>query len=377
MSKSAAPSDTMAERSAGSTWKQRVLLEADRRAVAAGLMAAVFLGVVAASAATPTPFRSVMRSTDVIHTLFQGLTTALITGVTLVVSINSLVLSQELGAVDDQRERLDGALEFRESVADTIDEPVSPADPGSFIAALVGACADRATAFRDALDQSTTDVDDADDADESDAGDADGSDAGDESDAGDADADDLFEDVDDFVTELTTHADRVRADLTDAQFGTYAVIGAALNFNYSWKVFQARRIGTVHADAIPDAARDAHADLLDALEQFGLAREHFKTLYFQWELIALSRAMLYAAVPALIVTISMLLFFNTAVVEGSILGVDVLVLAVAAATTVAVTPFLLLVSFLLRIATMARRTLAIGPFVLRRANRTTVPDGDE
>ncbi|WP_092815938.1 hypothetical protein [Halopenitus malekzadehii] len=364
MSQNAAPSDTMAERSAGSTWKQRVLLETDRRIVATGLMGAVFLAILTANAATPTPFRTVMQSTDVIHTLFQGLTTALITGVTLVVSINSLVLSQELGAVDDQRERLDGALSFRESVADVIDEPVSPADPGSFIAALVDACANRATAFQAAIDRSSGDIH-GDGAPSTDADDPSG------------DADDLSGDVDDFVTELTRHAERVRTDLTDAQFGTYAVIGPALDFNYSWKVFQARRIGAVHADEISESARETHEDLIDALEGFGLAREHFKTLYFQWELIALSRAMLYTAVPALIVTISMLLFFDTAVAQGSIFGVDVLVVAVAAATTIAVTPFLLLVSFLLRIATMAQRTLAIGPFVLRRSSRTTAVDGDE
>jgi hypothetical protein len=42
--------------------------------------------------------------------MFQGMTTATITGVTLVVTLSQLVFSQELGAVGDQRERMEGTI---------------------------------------------------------------------------------------------------------------------------------------------------------------------------------------------------------------------------------------------------------------------------
>ena len=146
---------------------------------------------------------------------------------------------------------------------------------------------------------------------------------------------------------------------------------AALNFNYSWKLYEARRLAREHEAVLGGEARQAVDDLIEVLEFFGPAREHFKTLYFQWELINLSRAMLYAAVPALVVTASMILYVDgAATVVGSTAGVDNLVWVVAGASAVALVPFLVLVSYVLRIATVAKRTLAIGPFVLRETGRT-------
>ncbi|SFS68136.1 hypothetical protein [Halostagnicola kamekurae] len=334
---SSQPSDTMAERSVDSTWKHTLLLNANRWLVTASLMLFVFVGLLVVNQLNPVSLRTLIEASDPVETLFQALVTALITGVTLVVSINSLVLSQELGAVADQRERLEGSMEFRKNVESSIDSPVSPPEPSSFLQAIVTASSKRAEEFRDAV-----------------------SDSRDE---------ELVERVENFVDNLTTHADSIRDDLEDAQFGTYSVVKSALDYNYSWKIFRARRIKQTHADSFTDDASDAYDELLESLKLFGIAREHFKTLYFQWELINLSRAMMYVAVPALLVTTSMLLFFDAGTASGTILGIDVLVWIVTAATTIAVTPFLVLIAYILRIATMAKRTLAIGPFILRESGR--------
>ncbi|SDQ25705.1 hypothetical protein [Natronobacterium texcoconense] len=331
------PSDTMAERSEDPTWKHHLLLNANRWLVTVGLMIFVFVGLLAIAELSPVSLRALMGEKEPVHTLFQALVTALITGVTLVVTINSLVLSQELGAVEDQRERLEGALEFRTDIEESIDAPISPPEPASFVQAIVAASEERAEDFRTAVSDSQDD--------------------------------ELIERVDDFVDNVTTHADAIRDDLETAQFGTYDVVKAALDYNYSWKIFRARRIKNAHADSFTDEAEAAYDDLLESLKLFGLAREHFKTLYFQWELINLSRAMMYVAVPALVVAMSMLLFFDTDVVTGTVLGIDALVWIVVATSTIAVTPFLLLIAFIVRIATMAKRTLAIGPFILRESSR--------
>ena len=204
------PGDTMAERSADPTWKHELLLNANRWLVTAILMLFVFVGLLLLSEVSPVSLRALMGEKEPVHTLFQALVTALITGVTLVVTINSLVLSQELGAVEDQRERLEGAIEFRENVEGSIDAPISPPEPASFVQAIIAASDERARDFRNAV-----------------------SDSRDE---------ELQDRVDDFVDNLTTHADSIREDLDDAQFGTYDVVKAALDYNYSWKIFRARRI---------------------------------------------------------------------------------------------------------------------------------------
>ncbi|WP_254767158.1 hypothetical protein [Salinilacihabitans rarus] len=331
------PDDTMIERSEDPAWKLWLLLNASRWVVTAALVAFVFVALVLLGEFSPVSFRQLVATDQPTRYLFQSLTTALITGVTLVVTINQLVLSQELGAVSDQRERFSGSMEFREDVEEAIDAPIGPPEPASFLRALVAASGEHAEAFREAVSGSRDE--------------------------------DLRERVDDFVDNLTAHAETIRGDLEDAQFGTYDVIESALDYNYSWKIFRARRIENVHADSFSDEARAAYDDLLRTLELFGLAREHFKTLYFQWELINLSRAMMYVSVPALVVATSMTLFFDAGTATGSFLGIDALIWIVALATTVTVVPFLLLISFVLRIATVAKRTLAIGPFILRESGR--------
>jgi hypothetical protein len=85
--------------------------------------------------------------------------------------------------------------------------------------------------------------------------------------------------------------------------------------------------------------------------------------------------MLYAALPALVVASAMVVYYDARALPGATLGISNDVLATSAAVTVASTPFVLLLSYILRIATVAKRTLAIGPFVLRGANRDGDSDG--
>ena len=330
------PSDRMGRRIPGGRARAWVLMNASRWLVTAVLLGVLFVLLVVLGAVDPAPLRQAVGSKDPVETLFQGLLTAIITGVTLVVTINQLVLSQELGAVGDQRERMEGAMQFRRDVEDLLDEPVSPPDPASFLRALVEETRERADALDDAV----------------------GDDAA------------CREAVASYVEDLDRNASQVSDELADAQFGTFEVLYAALDFNYSWKIHQARRLQAGEEGEPGEAASAALGDLIEALELFGPAREHFKTLYFQWELIDLSRAVLYAAVPALVVAIAAILYAdNPGSVTGTTLGVDHLVWLVAGATTVALAPFALLGAYVLRIATVAKRTLAIGPFVLRETDR--------
>jgi len=313
--------------------KSWVLMEANRWIVAAGLFVAVFLSLVAIGVATPTRLQPDIVASDPLDTLFQAYVGAIITGVTLVVTLNQLVLSQELGPLGDQRERMEGALGFVEDVEGALETEVSPAEPSSFFRALLEGTRVRARRLGEAVDP--------------------GADA------------DLESRVDEYVDGIARNAEIVDRRLDDAEFGTFDLLSAALDFNYSRKIFDARRLRAEHGDALSESADAAFEDLLEALSFFGPAREHFKTLYFQWELVNLSRAMLYTAVPALVVVTSMIIYYDPRAVPGATLGISNDVLAASLAVAVATAPFLLLLSYILRIATVAKRTLAIGPFVLR------------
>ncbi|MCT9097734.1 hypothetical protein N6C22_17040 [Haloarchaeobius sp. HME9146] len=340
------PSDKLRRRADESSLKLRLLMDADRLVVTAGLVGFVFLAILLVGIVHPTDAATLLADGDPVETLFQAFVTAIITGVTLVLTLNQLVLSQELGAVGDQRDRMEGAMTFREDVREVVETAVTPAEPSALLRALVLTSRDRAESLREA----TADTDD----------------------------ETLREQVDELTDSLVENAESVASDLDGATFGEFDVVFAALDYNYSWKIHAVRRVRTEHRDVLSDDAVAALDDLEDVLSLFGPAREHVKTLYFQWELVDLSRAIAYAAVPALVSTTAMLVFFDAdaPLFAGQTLGVSHTLVVLAAAVAIAVVPFALLLSYVARIATVTKRTLSIGPFILRETDRGTDDGGN-
>ncbi|MDS0222099.1 hypothetical protein NDI54_12140 [Haloarcula sp. S1AR25-5A] len=336
-------SDTMRERAAGDTRLLWLLLDADRWLVTAILSGVLFCGILAVGLLHPTPTLTLLTRGDPVETLFQALITGTITAVTLVLTLSQLVLSQELGAVGDQRERMDGSMQFRADVADAVDTPVSPAEPSAFLRSLVRGTAERAENVQNTLDETNLDQD-------------------------------LTELLTTYLEDVRTNADSVTDQLEGSTFGEFDVVKAALNYNYSWKLYVGRRIRESYADELTDDIDDSLAELVGTLELFGPAREHFKTLYFQWEISDLSRTLLYVAVPALTVAVTSLLFFDARDILGVTAGVPDVLWLLAATTTVSVLPFTVLLSYILRIVTITKRTLAIGPFILRETDRSADVD---
>ena len=330
-----APDDLLRERAGQSRLKLWFLIGADRWLVTAILVAVVFGTLLGVGYLHPTA-ESAIRTSDSVDTLFQGLLTGTITGVTLVLTLNQLVLAQEMGPAGDQRERMEGAMQFRQDVADVIQTPVSPSRPAQFLRALVQVSGDRAEKLRDSM-----------------------SDTSDQ---------ELKTEIEAFTGSLIENADRVSEGLDDARFGGFDVISSALNFNYSWKLFTGRRIHERYQDRLDESGVEALEQLIEVLRLFGPAREHFKTLYFQWALINLSRRILTASIPALLVSGGMVLFFNDATYSVVIFDVDTLVFVTAGAATISLIPFLLLLVYVVRIATITKHTLSVGPFILRETD---------
>ena len=317
------------------TW---VLLDAERRTLVVLLLVAVYVALVAVVAAWPNPVRPILATYDPVPPLFQALATGVITAVTLVVTINQLVLSQELGAIGDQRGRMQESMQFRRDVEERTEPAVAPPTPAAFLQELVEASCAAAERLADEADQ---------------------------------EVDAEFRDrIAEYTDTLVENADEVTDSLDDAQFGTFEVIKAALDYNYSYKIYQGRNLREEGRDVLDEDTIAALDDLVEVLQFFGPAREHFKTLYFQWELTNLSRGMIYTALPALVVAAgSLLLLGDPAQFPGTTLGIENVTFVLVGAVVLAIVPFLLLLSYMLRISVVAKRTLAMGPFVLRQADR--------
>jgi hypothetical protein len=285
-----------------------------------------------------------MVSASPVETAFQALIAALITGVTLVVSINQLVLSQEIGQLGDHHTWMDEAMEFRRNV-EGLFGTIGPPDPAQFLQALVETSSKRAEALREAV----ADSDDA----------------------------DLRERTDQLVENVTENSKEIYEQLETADFGEFDVLRAGLNYNYSWKIYAVRRLRHEHEENLEEDDVDAFNELVDILTLFGPALEHFKSLYFQWELVSLTRSILYATMPALLISIATVLYLDPGALPGSTFGIDNMVWLISTSTTLALVPFFLLASYVVRIATIAKRTGALGPFILRRSERTTAIDWEQ
>ena len=347
--------NTMRERADQSGLRLWVTMEADRYVVTAALMLFVFAAFMLAATVLFPSLQSQLRGADPVDTIFSSMIGVIVTGTTLVVTISQLVISQENGPLGDQRKRMEDTMDFRTFTKDLTGE-VTPADPSSFLQALVAETERRA----EAVDRLVAESDD----------------------------EELRRQAGEFIDSLHGNAQEVEDQLDGEQFGTFDVLTAALNFNYSWKIFQVERLLDDFEDVLTEDQSEALDDLKTALVMFGPAREHVKTLYFQWSLIDLSKYILYVSVPALVVAAWMVAFVTerTFPPPGPLDGLSYTVefarfawtvdfsippvtWVTGAAFTFTLAPFLLFVSYILRILTVAKRTLAMGPLILRSSQR--------
>ncbi|MFB6255038.1 MAG: hypothetical protein ABEI06_10570 [Halobacteriaceae archaeon] len=336
MSQEPSPANTMRERAGSSRFKLWLLIEAHRLIVVIVLLIAIFVSLVIIGHFSPVG-PSLFQKQDPIETLFQAFIGATITGVTLVLTLNQLVLSQELGSVGDQRSRMEGAMTFREDVESYIESQTSPPEPASFFQDLIAHTKTLTENLQDTISDETDP--------------------------------DLTDNLNSIISNIQDNASTVENQLESAQFGTFDVLSAALNFNYSWKIYQTRHILNDFEGELTETQDELLQELLETLELFGPTREHFKTLYIQWELINLSRVIISAAVPAIIISVSMVLFVDLTDISGQIFGLSQSILGVSLGVTLALSPFIVLLVYIMRIATITKRTLSIGSFTLRKTSR--------
>lgn len=323
--------NTLRERTDANKYWFWLLLEANRWVVAAGLASLIFLVFMLWGVMKPVSLHSTMQSSDMVETVFAGLVGAIITGTTLVVTINQLVLSQEIGSLGSQRSRMDTTMDFRQNT-DELLGMTTPADPAGYLRALVETSEQRAKTLRDTLAES--------------------------------EHREVQEKVDEYVDDLLENADHARESLQDTDFGTFDVLSPALDYNYDRKMHDVRRLGREYEDDLTDEERGAFRDLLEALTMYGPVREYIKDLYIQWALVKLSRAILYAAIIALTVAGGMVVFVDPTTFPGTFLGIESILWVVSTAFAISALPFLLFTSYILRLATLAKQTLSAGPLIL-------------
>jgi len=173
-----------------------------------------------------------------------------------------------------------------------------------------------------------------------------------------------------FADRIETYVTRIERTVTNVSGSSSAVSGAefgilweGLTLDYGAFVDQSHALRREYDPS--ETFRSELDDLLRAFKLFAIGKEYFKTLYYSREISDLSRTLLIVALPAILVNAYTILAINAGLLPSlSVFGLPPLLAFVALTFTISLAPYVILTAFMLRLATVARKTSATGPFSL-------------
>jgi VIT1/CCC1 family predicted Fe2+/Mn2+ transporter len=318
-------SDLVHERLRASPGKRWLLLDGSRYALTGLFSAIVFTACVAIGLAGYIPVTDPATATTLVAAIVGGT----LPFITIVPAINQLALSQELGWPGDLDDRYEGMVAFRRAVEGLTGTPVSPAAPADFLQLLVDTVVEQAEGLTVAAKR-----------------------------MGDPEQAAV---VRSFVTAVTTEGALVSESLKDANFGTFDALSAVLGRFNGAHLYAVRQLRADYTDEFPAETLGTLDRLVELLQQLAVARQTFKTLYMQHELAHLSKLLLAVGFPTLLG--GGIFMMSYPVVVSAVGNPTLLVLVVSAVVTLVFLPFVVLLVYTFRIASIASRTADFGPFV--------------
>jgi len=196
------------------------LIEGRRPVVTVALLGVVFAILLAGSLLRPDQLRTLLTETNTVKTLFNTLLSGVILLVSIVVSINSVVLSQEIGDIEAQEERTSASLEFRRRIEESIESDVTPARPAEFVRVVLYTILHKTNELQEV--------------------------------AADTADDEFQQHVEDLGKKISDDVNRARGILGDAQYGTFRVLLAGLNYDYAGQLHTVRYLKRTYGDDLTD-----------------------------------------------------------------------------------------------------------------------------
>ena len=286
------------------------------------LTALVCLGVFAVTRVSVAAGLLAVGPRGSVSTLFgSGVVAGVFTLITLTLTVNQLISSQVFGQPDSLRSRYEKGVELHDSVSELNPSGRAPVRGSEFVSTTGAALADHADSLRE---HRTT---------------------------GDAAAA-----VDALAKRLGDYADQVESVSSEMQ--PIQVISTLGGSDYA-----RLRAETAAIAADADEA-DGPTDDLEAVEALlghvSVGRQYYKTLALHQQLAQLSRRVIYVSVPTLIVAMYVPLLYRS---ETATVAEPLLPWVVSGALGVVLCPLALLLTSLLRVATVMRYTVSVAPFV--------------
>lgn len=316
------------------TWLIRwVLLYGDRRVLALITILVILSTLLVVGTVWEFEMERLVTETRAVQTLFNTLLGGIILFVSVVLSINTAALAQEFAPLQVKLARIEDSIEFQIELEELVDEGVSPAGLQPFLEYVIGAIHAETESLRTSEDST-----------------------GDER----ARADLLA-----FVDELDTQLSLIKNRIGRTNPQVSIVLLSTLDYSYARHINVTRRLKSVHGDELTESDHDSLAKLLQVLTILASGREYFTTLYFKRELRNLSSSLLVLSLPVIVFTAYVLLAIDAGLFpRTTLLGLGSRLLYVNLAFVIALSPYVLLSSYMLRILTVSKHSLESTVFTL-------------
>ncbi|WP_436927997.1 hypothetical protein [Halosimplex amylolyticum] len=329
------PFKTVYRRVGNSRLASWLLYTGERPLVTFALLCGVFVTFLGLALLRPVDMQQLLSDTNTLQTLFSALLSGAILIVSVVSSISSIVLSQEITDIETEQSRIDASIEFRKRAESLAEVEGSPGQPAAFLEVILYSI------YREtrALQRATEACDD----------------------------EQFREQVDALGEEIVDEARAAAETLDGARFGTFNVLSAGLHYDYSWQLNTARRFRNRYEDEISEETADALQALIDTLKFFATGREYFQSLYYKREVARLSSNLLVVSLPVIVFISYLLLALDANIIPIFPIGpLSSLPVFIMLAYTVSLAPYVVLTAYVIRVAAITLRTLAAGPFLVRQ-----------
>lgn len=256
----------------------------------------------------------------------SGIVSGMFSLITITLTVNQMVLSRVFGTVNELTDRIDGSLEFRHTVEDLAAQSTSPNQPSQFIVLIGETITERATAFEKHVGKANQD---------------------------------LKDDADEYLSDVYAYADRIE-DVKGTE-DTQQIVSTLLGPGYAQNLTATDRLLRKYDDELSDSVRTELEALLELIKSVGVARQFFKTVAIQQDLAQLSRMLAYIGAPVLLAV-----FFVTSMYTShptTTIAQPLLAEVVSLGVAIVFIPLSILLSYILRVASIARYTVSAGPFI--------------
>lgn len=257
----------------------------------------------------------------------NGTVNGLLTLVPISVGVNQIVLSHEFGSIQDLHKRRTDVTDFRERVEDQTDTPVTSPYASAFFRTLVSSVSDIANSIQHESLQ----------------------------------ADDQIPDDLETITEaVVDEANRANDELEANSSSMLQTLVVMLSYDNTSQFYEIRRVQTELSDR-DEGTTEKLQQIKDVFVEIDAARQFLKTVVVERQLARLSRLLIVTGIPS--VTIAAVGIFTYRDIAGLSVSHDLLVVVVGTLFITTLAPLIILSSYILRVATIARQTASYGPFI--------------